>query len=184
MVRASLHRRKFVKLLDEPRPRPYRDLAFLVRREGSDSRWVLCYALLSSVKISQKLDYASRALVHLARKHDGESVVRTDSIAQSEAIPSSFLAQILHELKRSGLATSRRGKTGGWRLTKSPSQITLLEVVEALEPDSLGAQTEPSGESGATVSQTFLAASNASRQVLAKATLEKLAANAEPMYFI
>ena len=136
------------------------------------------------MRISQKLDYASRALVHLARKHDGESVVRADAIAQSEAIPSSFLAQILHELKRCGLATSRRGKTGGWKLTKSPSQITLLELVEALEPDALGSPSDTAGESGAVVMETFVAASDASREVLKKATLETLAASAEPMYFI
>jgi len=141
-------------------------------------------ALLSSVRVSQKLDYASRALVHLARKHDGESVVRTDAIAESEAIPSSFLAQILHELKRCGLATSRRGKTGGWKLTKSPGQITLLEIIEALEPEALGTHAETAGESGSVVQETFAAARQASRAVLEKATLESLAASAEPMYFI
>ena len=136
------------------------------------------------MRISQKLDYASRALVHLARKHDGESVVRTDDIAESEVIPPSFLAQILHELKRCGFATSRRGKTGGWKLAKSPAKITLLEIVEALEPDSLGHQGESSGESGTAVQETFALAQNATRTILESATLEKMAASSEPMYFI
>lgn len=136
------------------------------------------------MRISQKLDYASRALVHLARKHDGVSVARTDDIAKSEAIPPSFLAQILHELKRCGFATSKRGKTGGWKLAKTPGQITLLEVVEALEPDALGHQNAVLGESGTAVQETFAAAQNATRKVLASATLEKMAANSEPMYFI
>ncbi|MFT7173236.1 MAG: Rrf2 family cysteine metabolism transcriptional repressor, partial [Paracoccaceae bacterium] len=65
-------------------------------------------------------------MVHLARKYDGQSVIRADDIAESEAIPPSFLAQILHELKRTGLVTSRRGKTGGWRLARSPAEISLL----------------------------------------------------------
>lgn len=136
------------------------------------------------MRISQKLDYASRALVHLARKHDGESVIRTDDIAESEIIPPSFLAQILNELKRCGLATSRRGKTGGWKLAKSPDQISLLEVVEALEPDSLDQPEKAPGESGAVVQETFAAAQNATRKVLESATLEKMAASSEPMYFI
>ena len=136
------------------------------------------------MRISQTLDYASRALVHVARKHDGESVVRTDAIAESEAIPSSFLAQILHELKRCGLATSRRGKTGGWKLAKSPNQITLLEVVEALEPDTLGSHADSAGESGSIVQEAYAAVRDASREILKKTTLESLAANAEPMYFI
>ena len=136
------------------------------------------------MRISQKLDYASRALVHLARKHDGESVVRADDIAESEVIPPSFLAQILHELKRCGFATSRRGKTGGWKLSKSPAQITMLEVAEALEPDIIGSQNEVQGESGTAVQETFAAAQEATRKVLADASLEKLAAGSEPMYFI
>jgi Rrf2 family protein len=120
----------------------------------------------------------------LARKHDGESVVRADDIAESEAIPPSFLAQILHELKRCGFATSRRGKTGGWKLSKMPTKITLLEIVEALEPEALGNLDEPQGESGSVIQKTFATAQNATRKVLESATLEKLAASAEPMYFI
>lgn len=136
------------------------------------------------MRISQKLDYASRALVHLARKHDGESVVRADDIAESEVIPPSFLAQILHELKRCGFATSRRGKTGGWRLAKSPNQITMLEVIEALEPDTLSIPHTSRGESGTAVHETFAAAREATCTVLKAANLEKLAAGTEPMYFI
>lgn len=136
------------------------------------------------MRISQKLDYASRALVHLARKHDGQSVVRADDIAESEVIPPSFLAQILHELKRCGFATSRRGKTGGWKLAKSPDQITMLEVVEALEPDTLGSQNETIGESGTAVHETFAAAQEATKKVLANSNLERLASGSEPMYFI
>ena len=86
-------------------------------------------------------------MVYLARKHDGQSVVRADDIAESEAIPSSFLAQILHELKRTGLITSRRGKTGGWMLKQAPAEITLLMIVEALEAESLGQLPTPTGES-------------------------------------
>ncbi|MGC6426692.1 MAG: RrF2 family transcriptional regulator [Akkermansiaceae bacterium] len=136
------------------------------------------------MRISQKIEYASRALVHLARKHDGESVVRADDIAESEVIPPSFLAQILYELKRCGFATSRRGKTGGWKLARTPGQITMLEVVEALEPDTLGSQSELIGESGTAVHDTFSAAQDATRKILANSTLEKLASGSEPMYFI
>ena len=100
------------------------------------------------MRISQKLDYASRAVVHLAKKHDGQSVTRADDIAESERIPSSFLAQILHELKRTGVVTSRRGKTGGWKLIEPPADISLLRIVEALEPEALGQIPEPTGESG------------------------------------
>lgn len=136
------------------------------------------------MRISQKLDYASRALVHLARKHDGDSVQRSEAIAASEAIPPSFLAQILHELKRLGLVTSRRGKTGGWKLTRPPGEITLLTVVEGLEPEALEPLPEAHGESGEAVSRIWEEVRNGSRKILAGNTLEKLASDTEPMFYI
>jgi Rrf2 family transcriptional regulator, cysteine metabolism repressor len=123
-------------------------------------------------------------MVHLARKHDARSVVRADDIAESEAIPPSFLAQILHELKRSGLVTSRRGKTGGWRLTHSPEDVTLLMVVEALEPETLGVQGDSSGESGIAVTKAWAAIQEVTRESLSGRTLESMAAGAEPMFYI
>ena len=123
-------------------------------------------------------------MVHLARKHDARSVVRADDIAESEAIPPSFLAQILHELKRSGLVTSRRGKTGGWRLTQTPGEVTLLMVVEALEPEALGNQGESSGESGSAVTKAWAAIQEVTRESLSGRTLESMAAGAEPMFYI
>ena len=123
-------------------------------------------------------------MVHLARKHDGQSVVRADDIAESEAIPPSFLAQILHELKRSGLVTSRRGKTGGWRLAQSPADINLLIIVEALEPEAIGQLTKATGESGSAVSKLWEDVRESSRAILAGSSLESLASTAEPMFYI
>ena len=123
-------------------------------------------------------------MVHLARKHDGQSVVRADDIAESETIPPSFLAQILHELKRTGLVTSRRGKTGGWKLIAPPSETTLLCVVEALEPETLGQHFDGSGESGSAVVKTWEEVSQGSREILKSHTLESMAASAEPMFYI
>ena len=123
-------------------------------------------------------------MVYLARKHDGQSVVRADDIAESEAIPSSFLAQILHELKRTGLITSRRGKTGGWMLKQAPAEITLLMIVEALEAESLGQLPTPTGESGSVVNKIWSDVREESRRTLNKSNLESLAAGAEPMFYI
>lgn len=136
------------------------------------------------MRISQKLDYASRAMVHLARKHEGQKVVRAEDIAQNEAIPLSFLAQILHELKRFGLVTSRRGKTGGWQIAKAPDEVTLLTILEALEPESLGQQMEGLGESGPVIGKAWEAVRASTREILARQTLESLASNKEPMFYI
>lgn len=123
-------------------------------------------------------------MVYLARKHDGQSVVRSEDIAEGEGIPPSFLAQILHELKRTGLVASRRGKTGGWKLTQAPAEIHLLTIVEALEPEALGQPPVANGESGVAVSKLWEEVRKSSRKILASNTLEKLAASAEPMFYI
>lgn len=134
------------------------------------------------MRVTQKLDYASRALVHLAKQHDGQSVVRADDIAENESIPSSFLAQILNELKRTGMITSRRGKTGGWKLTESPDKITLLQVVEALEPESLSESTSENHNNP--ISPIWEEIQQATRNILDSANLESLASDSEPMFYI
>ena len=79
--------------------------------------WCRCRtcAWVLTVKVSQKLEYACRAAVCLARHYDGATVVKLEDIAQQEDISASFLVQILNELKRFGLVDSKRGKAGGER---------------------------------------------------------------------
>ena len=132
------------------------------------------------MKISQKLDYASRALIHLARHHDGSSVVRADAIAADQEIPPSFLAQILNELKRADLITSRRGKAGGWKLQAEPAAITLLHIVQAVEPNAI----PPDNQAADPLGQAWDRLSRAMRQVLETTTLESLAREDAPMFYI
>ena len=68
------------------------------------------------MRVSQKLEYACRAVVCLARHYDGSTVVKLEDIAQREDISSSFLVQILNELKRSNIVLSKRGKAGGYAI--------------------------------------------------------------------
>lgn len=138
------------------------------------------------VKISQKLDYACRALLHLTRKYDGSTVLRSDDIAKVEAIPTSFLAQILHQLKKGEIVTSRRGKSGGWLLARAPAEITLLEVIEAVDPHVLGAASgKKEGQSAEILAGFWASLRDDLRQSLAESTLESIAATeAPPMYFI
>lgn len=83
-----------------------------------------------------------------------------------------------------GLVTSRRGKTGGWKLTRPPAEITLLNVVEGLEPEVLEPLPKANGESGAAVSRIWEEVREGSREILARNTLEKLASNTAPMFYI
>jgi Rrf2 family protein len=81
---------------------------------------------------SQKVEYALRAVVHLA---DQAPMARTtDQIAAATKVPNAYLSKVLQGLCRAGIVQSKRGLGGGMALTKSPSDLTILEVVNAVEP--------------------------------------------------
>jgi len=82
--------------------------------------------------ISQTTEYALRAVVLLANAK-GEAKT-TQQIAEVAKIPPDYLSKILQNLRRAGLVFSQRGLHGGFVLQKSPSEITLLEVVNAIDP--------------------------------------------------
>lgn len=82
--------------------------------------------------ISQKARYAFRALIALSRRDAGEAVV-IGELARAEDIPQKFLEQILLDLKRSGLVTSRRGKVGGYMLIKDPGEIFFGDVLRLVD---------------------------------------------------
>ncbi len=84
------------------------------------------------MRITARVDYAILAVFELALRPVGERVQARD-IAESQKIPLRFLEQILSQLKKAGLVSSTRGKTGGYVLGKLPSRITLREILEAVE---------------------------------------------------
>jgi Rrf2 family protein len=73
----------------------------------------------------------------LALHHPNSRPLRIEEIAQKEAIPANYLVQILIELKSNGLIQSRRGKAGGYQLAKSPREITVGDVLRAIQGDVL-----------------------------------------------
>lgn len=81
--------------------------------------------------ISAKVDYAVRALLVLAGSD--ERAVPTDVLAASQALPRQFLHNILNQLRRSGLVSSQRGSEGGYRLARPPSEISVADVIRAVE---------------------------------------------------
>lgn len=90
--------------------------------------------IIGRVKIGlgKKGDYSVRAVLDLAR-HYGEGRRKTREIAAAMRIPRKFLSQILANLVRRGLLTAVAGQDGGYELCRSPSQISLLDVIEAAE---------------------------------------------------
>lgn len=137
------------------------------------------------VKVSQKLEYACRAIVCLAKHYDGSTLVNLEDIAQQEDISASFLVQILNDLKRYGLVDSRRGKAGGYLLPRPPAKISLREVVQAIEPGLLTTPENCSGASGPAVNEIWRGLSKFVDERLGGLTLESMASETgEPMYFI
>jgi Rrf2 family protein len=84
--------------------------------------------------LSAKTQYAVLAMLQLAQDYPAGEPVQVRRIAERHGIPNTFLVQILHELKRAGLAASTRGAAGGYRLSRPPGEISLAEVVDVVEP--------------------------------------------------
>ena len=82
------------------------------------------------MKLSVRGEYALRAMQVLARDYqEDDSVVRIQEISDKQNIPKRFLEQILNDLKSAGIVMSKRGVAGGYRLKRSPDQITLAEII-------------------------------------------------------
>jgi Rrf2 family protein len=84
------------------------------------------------MRISAKADYAVRAVVELAATVD-EKPVKAERIATAQGIPLNFLENILGELRHAGLVRSHRGAEGGFRLAKPADEITIADVIRAVE---------------------------------------------------
>ncbi|HVD49739.1 MAG TPA: Rrf2 family transcriptional regulator [Gaiellaceae bacterium] len=84
------------------------------------------------MRVSAKVDYAVRAGAELAAAA-GDGPVKGDTIAQAQQIPLKFLENILLDLKHAGLVQSQRGAEGGYWLAKAPGEISLADVIRAVE---------------------------------------------------
>jgi Rrf2 family protein len=83
------------------------------------------------MRVSAKADYAIRAAVELAAAGDGP--VKGDAIAQAQEIPPNFLENILVDLRNAGLVQSRRGADGGYWLARPANEVSLADVIRAVD---------------------------------------------------
>jgi Rrf2 family protein len=127
---------------------------------------------------TRRTDYGVRALITLAQSHPYGKAA--PAISKDMDIPVGFLRQVLQELGRGGLVDSQPGRAGGYRLSKDPSEITVYEIIEALEHSN----DEPacaldSGpchwEKACAIHWVWMAAKDAFREKLQGATLEQIA---------
>jgi len=85
------------------------------------------------LKLSKKVDYGLMAISHIAYCEDDQKIVNTKRIAEEYSIPVELLAKILQKMAKGGLITSLNGPKGGYVLARPPRDITVGQVVNAIE---------------------------------------------------
>jgi Rrf2 family protein len=137
------------------------------------------------MKISVKVDYACRVMAELARLHGSGTLAQIDHLAKTEAVPANFLAQILGKLRTHGLITSRRGNQGGYLLARAPEEISLHDILIAVEGECLHLSGNFSGRSGRRLKQVWTEISADLVKNTKRYTLNQLASkNPTEMYYI
>ena len=94
------------------------------------------------MRFTTKTEYGLNCLVHMARQASGE-VITIKDMADREHFSAPYIEKILQKLKAAGIVVSHQGKKGGYALVRHPSEITLKEIVEALEGQTFDVFCEP-----------------------------------------
>ena len=92
------------------------------------------------MRLSARADYALRAVIELAAAGPGH--VTADQLARAQQIPGKFLETILTQLRRAGLIRSQRGPDGGFWLARPAAEISLAEIIRAIDGPLLGVRGE------------------------------------------
>lgn len=135
------------------------------------------------MRVSAKADYAIRAAIELALA--GEGPVKGDAIAKAQEIPPNFLENILADLRNAGLVASRRGAEGGYWLARPAGEVTLADVIRAVDgplANVRGVRSEQVAYSGSAepLRDVWIAVRASLRRVLERVTLADLASGELP----
>lgn len=140
------------------------------------------------MRITAKVDYAVRAAVELAaheQDHGNRSPMKGDAVATAQSIPVRFLEGILAELRRAGIVGSQRGSDGGYWLARPSTEVTVADVIRAVEgplADVHGTPPEDLVYGGAAVDlqRVWIATRVALREVLEATTLADILSGSLP----
>lgn len=139
------------------------------------------------MRLTARVDYALRAACALAAAEtaDPGCFSTSDEVAEAEGVPHRFLEAILRDLRRSGLVDSRRGQDGGHRLAVPPAEVSLADLIRAVDgplamvrgtrPENLDYQGSSTG-----LQDVWLALRAAERRILEGTTLSHLVAGTLP----
>jgi Rrf2 family protein len=135
--------------------------------------------------MSAKVDYALRAALELAAAY-GERPVKAELISTTQDIPIKFLENILAELRNAGIVRSRRGSDGGFWLARDPDEVTVADVIRAVQGPLATVQGEPPEDSvygGAAnaLPRVWIAVRKTLRDVVEHVTLADVASGELPV---
>ncbi len=131
------------------------------------------------MRVSAKSDYALRALIEMAGRTDG-APVSAEELGRLQEIPHGFLQAILADLRRSGVVVSQRGQSGGWRLNRAPEEISVADVIRAVDGPlvsvyGLRPEAVSYNQSAAVLQHVWIAARRSLRDVFEQVTLRHMA---------
>jgi Rrf2 family protein len=138
------------------------------------------------MRISAKADYAVRATLELAAAPD-EEPVKGERLSEAQEIPLQFLEHILLELKHAGIVRARRGAKGGYWLAKPADEVTIADVVRAVEGPIAHVQSAPPESieyrgNAKSLQQVWIAVRANLRAVLEHVTLADLVSGELPSF--
>jgi Rrf2 family protein len=130
------------------------------------------------MRVSAKSDYALRALIVIAGQ-SGTAAISAEEIGRLQDIPRGFLQGILADLRRVGIVMSQRGQSGGWRLARDARDVTVADVIRAVDGPlvsvyGLRPEAVAYNESARALQHVWIAARSSLREVLETVTIADL----------
>jgi Rrf2 family protein len=131
------------------------------------------------MRVSAKSDYALRALIEMAGRTDGVPV-SAEELGRLQGIPHGFLQAILADLRRADVVVSQRGQSGGWRLNRDPEDVSVADVIRAVDGPlvsvyGLRPEAVSYNDSAAVLQHVWIAARRSLRDVFEQVNLRQMA---------
>ncbi|MBM7516815.1 RrF2 family transcriptional regulator [Nocardioides nitrophenolicus] len=131
------------------------------------------------MRVSAKSDYALRALIAMASRSDGRAV-SAEELGRLQDIPHGFLQAILADLRRAGIVMSQRGQSGGWRMAREATSVSVADVIRAVDGPlvsvyGLRPEAVNYNDAAEVLQHVWIAARRALREVFEDVSIQQLA---------
>ena len=136
------------------------------------------------MRVSAKSDYALRALIEIAGRHDAKPV-SAEELGNAQEIPHGFLQAILADLRRAGIVMSVRGQSGGWRMARRTEDVSVADIIRAVDGPlvsvyGLRPEAVTYNESATVLQLVWIAARSSRREVFENVTIAALSSGSLP----